>query len=62
LRGSASVDIIARFGFCKYYRVTKTKARRRKPPDILPKQKRGPVRSVPAVLPERSGTDKPPEG
>jgi len=47
-RGSVSVDIIARHGLCKYYRVTKTEARRRKPPERqfcysteLPKQKRG---------------------
>jgi len=40
-RGSASVDVIERHGFCKCYRITKTEARRRKPPDILPKQNRG---------------------
>ncbi|HIJ67859.1 MAG TPA: hypothetical protein HPP87_09630 [Planctomycetes bacterium] len=29
VRGSASVDIIVRLGFCKCYRITKTEARRR---------------------------------
>ena len=33
MRGSASVGIIARPGFCKRCRITKAKARRRKPPE-----------------------------